>query len=127
MRRQIMGGVAVATICAAGLALAQRVDQPNRSGAAQSSGVDRAAMDRTIEPCTDFYRFACGGWMATHPIPSDRARWGRFEELQERNDTMLRQILETAAAQRGGPDQKIGDYFATCMDEAAIEAKGATP
>jgi endothelin-converting enzyme/putative endopeptidase len=87
-------------------------------------------LDRGIDPCADFYKFACGKWMAANPIPSDQATWGRFDELAERNREILRQILEQASvpdAKRGPVRQKIGDYYASCMDEKAVDAKGVEP
>jgi predicted metalloendopeptidase len=74
----------------------------------------------------DFYQFSCGGWKKNNPIPSDQAIWSRFGELAERNRTELRGILENAAnaTNRSANEQKIGDYYASCMDEAAIEKKG---
>ena len=83
--------------------------------------------DRRTDPCGDFYQFACGGWTANHPIPADRSIWSRFDELQERNDDMLRQLLESAAAQPTAETRKIGDYYASCMDEPGIDAKGVRP
>jgi putative endopeptidase len=88
------------------------------------------ALDRTSDPCQDFYQFACGGWLKAHPLPGDLPRYGRFDELQERNQETLRAILETAAAggaSRNAVDQKIGDYYAACMDEPAIEKLGLRP
>lgn len=95
-----------------------------------SSGLDLNALDRSVDPCVDFYQYACGGWMAANPIPADRSRWGRFDELAERNTAVLRDILEKAAAANGKRDaqaQKIGDYYASCMDEQGIEQKGLAP
>jgi endothelin-converting enzyme/putative endopeptidase len=91
---------------------------------------DVAAMDKAVDPCTDFYQYACGGWIKNNPIPPDQSRWGRFSELDERNKQALREILEEAA--KGGPGrdsatQKIGDYYAACMDEKGIDAKGLAP
>ena len=89
-------------------------------------GLDAAAMDRTVDPCDDFYKFACGGWEKATEIPSDKPRWNRsFSEIHLRNINDLRDILESAAA--GGTEpaaQKLGDYYAGCMDEDAIEAAG---
>lgn len=96
-------------------------------GSKEVPGFDPAALDRTIQPCDNFYQFACGGWLAKNPVPADRARYGRFDELQERNQATLRVILEKAASSgaKQGIDQKIGDYYTSCMDEAGIEKKGA--
>jgi endothelin-converting enzyme/putative endopeptidase len=93
-------------------------------------GFDIKAMDRNVDPCADFHSFACGGWMATNPIPPDKSRWGRFDELQERNLAILRDILEQVSPndpKRSDLERKIGDYYASCMDEQAVEAAGAKP
>ena len=90
-------------------------------------GFDVANIDRGVEPCADFFRFACGSWIARNPIPSDESRWGRFNELTERNRDVLRGILEGAAADdpgRSAEKKKIGDFYAACMDEAGVEARG---
>lgn len=94
---------------------------------ASRSGIDLAAMDRTGNACVDFYQFACGGWMAKHPVPADKGRFSRFDELQDRNDEILRDILEAAAKSPTAATQQIGDYYASCLDEAAIESKGLAP
>jgi putative endopeptidase len=94
-----------------------------------SPGFDLSAIDRKANPCDDFYQFACGTWLKNNPIPPDQASWGRFNELDERNRAILRQILEQAAsaANADADTRKIGDYYASCMDEKAIEGKGLAP
>lgn len=107
--------------------------------AAQATGTSRGAeepkqipsfnpanLDRSADPCVDFYQFSCGNWLKNNPIPPDQATWGRFNELAERNRAILRDILEDAAKpEKRTPNvQKVGDYYATCMDEAAINQKG---
>jgi len=87
-------------------------------------------MDQTANPCLDFYQYACGTWIKENPIPPDQSRWGRFSELDERNKTILRQILEEAAKpapDRDATTQKIGDYYAACMDEKGIDGRGLAP
>jgi endothelin-converting enzyme/putative endopeptidase len=92
-------------------------------------GFDPKALDLKADPCTDFYQYACGSWMANNPIPADQASWGRFTQLHERNQRILRDILETSSGKttRTAVEQKIGDYFSTCMDEKAIDAKSTEP
>jgi endothelin-converting enzyme/putative endopeptidase len=105
----------------AGLAAAQKADEAN-----QPTGLDLNALDKSADPCVDFYQYSCGGWLKNNSIPADQAAWGRFNELAERNRAVLRDILETAASasQRTANEQKIGDYYAACMDEAAVNQKG---
>src|SRR3954451_19388982 len=93
----------------------------------QASHVD--AIDKTADPCQDFYQYACGNWLKTHPIPADESSWGTFNQLFERNQTMLRQILEDSMAHqdRSSIDQKIGGFFQSCTDEASIEKLGTEP
>ena len=93
----------------------------------QVPSFDPTAMDKTANPCVDFYQYSCGGWRKNNPIPSDQAVWGRFNELAERNRAILHEILEDAAkpsSKRTANEQKTGDYYASCMDEAAINSKG---
>src|SRR3954471_16310569 len=72
--------------------------QAPKPAASQNVGFDVAALDKSIEPCTDFYQFACGGWMKANPIPADQSSWGRANEIDERNQQILKTILENAAA-----------------------------
>jgi putative endopeptidase len=91
-------------------------------------GLEASSLDRSSDPCVDFYQFACGGWLAHNDIPADRARWGRLAELDEKNKAAIRQLLEDDA--KGGADptaKKLGDFYASCMDEAAIEKAGIAP
>jgi endothelin-converting enzyme/putative endopeptidase len=87
-------------------------------------------LDKSIDPCNDFYAYACSKWLAQNPIPADRSSWGRFNELAARGEYIVRDILEKAAVDRPGrsaSEQKIGDYYASCMDESAIEKAGTKP
>ncbi len=108
----------------AGLPLAPTAHaQPSPS--APASGVDLGALNRSADACSDFYEFACGGWLAKNLLPADRRNWGRFAEVQEGSFATLRRILESPG---GDADQrKAGDYYASCMDEAAIDAAGPRP
>ena len=87
-------------------------------------------IDKSIDPCVDFYQYACGNWIKNSEIPADRAAWQSFSELNESNLEIEHKILEKAAA--GGPgrnaiDQKIGDLYGSCMDEKAADGKGLAP
>ncbi len=94
-------------------------------------GFDPQNIDRTVKPCDDFYTFANGGWMAKNPLPSDKSRYGAFEEVAERNRAILKQVLEETSARKdwkpGSVEQQVGDFFAAGMNEAAIEKRGTAP
>src|SRR3984885_14022334 len=93
-------------------------------------GLDTEFMDRTADPCVDFYQYSCGGWMTRNPIPSDQPGWSVYAKLDQDNQRFLWGILDDLARNTSGRNpnqQKIGDYFAACMDESAIEKLGAAP
>ena len=135
VRRGVVWGTALAVMAGVG-ALAQ---QTGGSTAPKEkapeiyvpiSGFDLTSIDKTVNPCNDFYKFACGKFAANHPIPADQPSVNTFYSLFNVNTQSLRGILEKAAAGGAGrsPDeQKIGDYYRACMDTATIEAKGLAP
>src|SRR6266849_4496112 len=87
-------------------------------------------LDKTIDPCVDFYQYACGTWLKNTQIPADQTEWVSFTELYERNLVTLHEIREKASAGDAGRsaiDQKIGDFYGACVDEKAADAKGAAP
>ncbi|MGC2297932.1 MAG: M13 family metallopeptidase [Acidobacteriaceae bacterium] len=94
-----------------------------------SPSLDLADMDRTADPCVDFYQFVCGGWMKNNPIPSDQASWDVYAKLENDNRQYLWGILEedAKAAHRTPAQQKIGDYYAACMNTEAIDTRGLAP
>jgi putative endopeptidase len=100
------------------------------AGEASYWGFDTANLDRACKPCDDFYQFAMGGWMKSHAIPPEYSTWGSFSQLVDKNQQNLREILDAAVKQQAKPgsnEQKIGDFYASCMDTEAIEAAGTKP
>src|SRR5579875_2136188 len=111
----------------AGCGLAQAVNGTTSNPG--SSGVDLKAIDQNVKPCQNFYQYACGNWMKNNPIPPAYSRWGRFDQLQDRNLEELRTIAEDAEKHEGSSPtaQKVGAFYGACMNEAAVEKAGATP
>ena len=96
-----------------------------------SPSLDVSSMDRSIDPCVDLFTYSCGGWQKKNPIPPDQTSWSVYGKLYQDNLTFLRGMLEQAAqpdqpnkAQRNAVTQKIGDFYAACMDESAVEKRG---
>ncbi|HEX8256570.1 MAG TPA: M13 family metallopeptidase N-terminal domain-containing protein, partial [Allosphingosinicella sp.] len=95
-----------------------------------SWGVDTQGMDKNVRPGESFFEYVNGNWARTTEIPADKSSWGGFGMLRDLSDQRTRAIIEEAAASRGAPGsnaRKVGDFYASFMDEAAIEAKGAEP
>src|SRR2546421_9905993 len=97
----------------------------------QTAHFDVAGMDTNTSACADFYQYANGGWLAANPISAAYPAWGVANMLNEKNRDVLHEILEAAAkntaAKKGSNEQKVGDYYASCMDEAKVEADGLKP
>src|ERR1044072_6944822 len=101
------------------------------SGQTGQSSFDVNSLDKSTPACTDFYQHVNGGWIASNPIPAAFPSWGIANVLVERNREVLHDILEGAAknagAAKGSNEQKVGDFYASCMDEAKVEAEGLKP
>jgi putative endopeptidase len=125
--RLVVGSCALIGVAAALLFCAYL---PARAAGDVSWGFSLGNLDRTCKPCDNFYEFAMGGWMKANPIPPEYPNWGTFTQLRDNNLTAMRSILEAAAkttAPAGSNEQKIGDFYASCMDTTAIEAAGLKP
>ncbi len=139
MRSRFLLGGAIAAFIVSGLGVAVVAKPAAKPVAAAKAaakpafgtfGMDVAGMDKTVKPGDDFYKFANGNWEKVTEIPGDRSSWGGFGILRDLSDQRTRAIIEAVSAQNNAPGsvgQKVGDYFASFMDEAAIEAKGAEP
>ena len=94
-----------------------------------SPSLDLTSLDRSVDPCVNFYQFTCGGWQKNNPIPADQASWSVYAKLATENQQFLWGILQhdATASNRTPVQQKIGDYYAACMDTSAIDKLGDTP
>ena len=123
MRSILHSSLALVAACSISFAQNSQPAQPK-------PGFSVENIDKSVDPCVDFYQYACGSWMKTAHLPADRPDWDSFAEVEEQNLLVLRDILEKAAAGGAGRDaidQKIGDYYGACMDESAVESKGLAP
>ena len=116
--------------------LGQNVSPKATSGAAaetktpQLEHFDPNLTDQTLSPCDDFYKYSCNKWLKANPIPADQVYWSTGSSLELWNENLLRETLEASSkndATRSPVQQKIGDYWAACMDESGIEAAGLKP
>src|SRR5579863_2846392 len=113
--------VSVIPVTIAGSSVASAQTAPAKS----QPVLDVNSMDTSVDPCTDFFTYSCGSWIKENPIPPDQTSWSVYSKLEDDNKAILREILESSALPAGKRDaltQKIGDYYAACMDEKAIDA-----
>jgi putative endopeptidase len=111
------------------MAAAQTAEHPLTS-LPYTPALDTTFMDRTADPCVDFYQYSCGNWIKNNPIPPDQPVWDVYAKLTHENQQLLWGVLQQASdasRTRTANEQKIGDYFHACMDEAAIEKAGIEP
>jgi putative endopeptidase len=139
MSQRVTSGIVAAALASVALlaagALAQRPARaavhPTAAGHAEIGpwGLDLTARDPSVKPGDDFYRYADGHWLDSHQIPPDRSRWGSFDELQERAERQVRDIIASLPhdAPTGSIAQKVGDYYRAYLDSAAIERLGLKP
>jgi endothelin-converting enzyme/putative endopeptidase len=111
------------------VASAQTATQSTQPVMPYTPSLDVNSMDKSVDPCVDFYHYSCGGWQKNNPIPPDQTSWEVYGKLYEDNLNYLRSILEQASteSQRDAVTQKIGDFYGACMDESAVETRGLTP
>jgi putative endopeptidase len=104
--------------------------QQQATPAKSMHALDPKLMDTNVDPCVNFYQYSCGGWLKQNPIPQDESSYGRFSQLMDENELVLKAILEKAAAggsARSPNEQKIGDYYAGCMNVDAVNEAGLKP
>ncbi len=137
--KRVLMGLGVAGLACLAALLLFTANLTARNAADAPWGFAMSNLDASCKPCDDFYEFAMGGWMKTNPIPGEYSTWGTFTELRDKNLTAMRTILEAASAAVGASsgssigkaggsnEQKIGMYYASCMDTTLIEAAGLRP
>jgi putative endopeptidase len=120
--------LAFAALCLSAPQLAAQEARP-LTAMPYSPSLDLTNMDKSVDPCVDFYKYSCGGWMKNNPIPADQAGWSVYAKLGEENQQFLWGILEEDAkmTNRTAVQQKVGDYYEACMNTAAIDALGDKP
>jgi putative endopeptidase len=122
--------ICVITFVVASLLSSTGAQQPAAAPSKPEPALDVTSMDRSVDPCVDFFEYSCGGWIKNNPIPPDQTSWETYSKMQDENLGRLRGILEASAApdpNRNAATQKIGDYYSSCTDEKAIEVKGIEP
>ncbi|HTZ33709.1 MAG TPA: M13 family metallopeptidase [Methylomirabilota bacterium] len=125
--------VCVLALALSGVAVAQNQGTGTSAGGAvlpYTPSLDLNSMDKTADPCVNFYQYSCGGWKKNNPIPADQTSWSVYGKLYQDNLAFLKEILEQESGDKPGRtevEQKIGDFYAACMDEASVDKQGLTP
>jgi len=125
--------VCVLALALSGVAVAQNQGTGTSAGDAvlpYTPSLDLNSMDKTADPCVNFYQYSCGGWKKNNPIPADQTSWSVYGKLYQDNLAFLKEILEQESGDKPGRtevEQKIGDFYAACMDEASVDKQGLTP
>lgn len=122
MKRLLLSALLTAT-------LAHAASETPLNALPYTPSLDVKAMDRSADPCDDLYRFACGAWSQANPIPADQSRWSVYAKMANENQRYLWGVLSKLGegADRTPSQVKLGDYFASCMDEGAVQAAGLRP
>jgi len=130
LRTRNSSGYVLLVLLGAARAFCQSDAAPAAAAIPELRVFDPSLIDKTIDPCDNFYQYSCNGWFKKNPLPPDQVSYGRFTELAELNRLHLKQILEEAAVPsttRSANEQKIGDEYASCMDTAKVNKLGIAP